>query len=118
VLNRSPDKARALAGRFGCAWGPLGVAGAARVERFGDLIVQATGAGMEPQAGLDPLPEYRFRGTEVLFELIYEPPETPIALRARSAGCRVIPGFEMLLAQARIQFRLHTNREYPEGLYS
>jgi hypothetical protein len=24
----------------------------------------------------------------------------------------------MLLAQARIQFRLHTNREYPEGLYS
>ena len=72
---------------------------------------------MQPQLGVDPLPGYRFRGTEVLYELIYKPPVTPIAARARRAGCRVIPGFEMLLAQARSQFRLHTERDYPEGLY-
>jgi len=117
VLNRTPERAAALAGRFGCAWGGLDAAGLARLEGYSDLVVQATGAGMEPQAGADPLPEYRFRGTETLFELIYEPEDTPIVTRARKAGCRVIRGFEMLLAQARTQFRLHTGREYPTGLY-
>ena len=117
VLNRTPAKAAALAERFGCSWGGLDDTGLSRLQQFSGLIVQATGAGMEPQAGIDPLPGYRFRGNEVLYELIYEPAETPIMARAMKAGCRVISGFSMLLAQARYQFRLHTGRDYPEGLY-
>jgi 3-dehydroquinate dehydratase/shikimate dehydrogenase len=117
VLNRTPEKAAALAERFSCAWGGLDDAGMDRLEQFNGLIVQATGAGMEPQGEIDPLPAYHFRGTEVLYELIYEPAETPIVARARKAGCRIISGFSMLLAQARNQFRLHTGCDYPEGLY-
>ena len=117
VLNRSPDKAAALGRRFGCEWGGLDGAGLSRLEHYSELIVQATGAGMEPQAEVDPLPAYRFRGTETLYELIYASEETPMLRRARTAGCRIISGFDMLVAQAREQFRLHTGRDYPQGLY-
>ncbi|MBN1837174.1 MAG: 3-dehydroquinate dehydratase, partial [Spirochaetales bacterium] len=117
VLNRTPERAAALAARFGCAWGGLDAPGLARLEEYGELIVQATGAGMGAQAGVDPLAGYRFRGNETLYELVYEPELTPVAARARKAGCTIIPGFQMLLAQARAQFRLHTGQEYPPGLY-
>ena len=60
-----------------------------------DLIVNAT--------PVDPVPEYAFSGHEMVYDLRYEPPETPLMTRARAAGCRVENGFSMLKAQARIQ---------------
>ena len=63
-----------------------------------ELIVNAT--------PVDPIPEYRFRGDELVYDLRYEPAETPLMERARAAGCRVENGFSMLEAQARLQRRI------------
>lgn len=63
-----------------------------------DLIVNAT--------PVDPIPEYAFTGREMVYDLRYEPAETPLMARARAAGCRVENGFSMLQAQARFQRRL------------
>ena len=87
----------------GCALERLG---AAAVEVFHrrpltsgfDLIVNAT--------PVDPVPEYEFTGREMVYDLRYEPPETPLMARARAAGCRVENGFSMLEAQARLQRKL------------
>ncbi len=59
------------------------------------LVVNAT--------PVDPVPEYAFCGSEMVYDLRYEPPETPLMARARAAGCRVENGFSMLKAQARLQ---------------
>jgi 3-dehydroquinate dehydratase/shikimate dehydrogenase len=124
VLNRTESKARALARRFGCAWGGLYARGAERMREFSELIVQSTTVGMTaaeggspaPRSGpADPLPGYHFRGTELVYDLVYSPALTPLLARAQAAGCRTIGGISMLEAQGRAQFRLFTGRDYPEA---
>ncbi|POR04766.1 hypothetical protein AU468_02390 [Alkalispirochaeta sphaeroplastigenens] len=74
-----------------------------------DILVQTTSVGMSenPQ---DPVPRYVFTGREVVYDIIYTPPETPLLKRARAAGCRVINGQEMFERQASAQFRLFIER--------
>ncbi len=67
-----------------------------------DLIVNAT--------PVDPIPEYAFRGDELVYDLRYEPPVTPLMARASAAGCRVENGLSMLKAQARGQLALFAAR--------
>jgi 3-dehydroquinate dehydratase/shikimate dehydrogenase len=111
VLNRTPARARALARRFGCEWGGLDRAGLERLREPCALIVQTTPVGLHG-AG-DPLQGYRFRGEELVYDLVYVPPLTPLLARAQAAGCRTIGGLAMLRAQAAAQFRLFTGRELP-----
>jgi shikimate 5-dehydrogenase len=49
-----------------------------------------------------------------VFDLVYTPPETPLLALARSAGCRVVPGTEMFIHQAREQFFHVTGIRVPE----
>jgi len=111
VLNRTPEKAEQLAGRFGCRAGPLTSFRAVSP----DVVVNATPVGMHPDRSsllsADDLDE----GTTV-FDLVYTPPETPLLAIARKAGCRVIPGTEMFIHQAREQFFHVTGIRVPEAL--
>lgn len=68
-----------------------------------DLVVQTTPVGM---SGDDPAPGYRFRGTEVVYDIIYTPPRTPLLERAAAAGCVTIGGQAMFDTQAELQSRL------------
>ncbi|MBA7668777.1 Shikimate dehydrogenase (NADP(+)) [subsurface metagenome] len=113
ILNRSLERARALARSFGCAYSGLNRQGQALMENYSDLIVQATSVGMEPEVEGDPLPGYHFRGTEIVYDLVYKPPLTRFLKRAGDSGCTVIQGLEMLRAQAGAQFKLFTGRDYP-----
>jgi 3-dehydroquinate dehydratase/shikimate dehydrogenase len=113
ILNRSPEKAAALAEVFGCRHGGLDAQGLALLEENNDLIVQTTPVGMEPQEAQDPLPDYVFRGSEIVYELIYKPERTRLLARAQAAGCAVISGYAMLKAQARAQFKLFTGHALP-----
>jgi 3-dehydroquinate dehydratase/shikimate dehydrogenase len=118
VLNRTEERARELARQFPVEAGPLDGEGASRAALHSDLIVQASSAGMAPggRSDGDPFPEYRFRGHEVVYELVYAPPVTRFLERATQAGCRILQGRAMLLAQAREQFRLFTGRDLPEAV--
>ncbi len=60
-----------------------------------DVLVNAT--------PVDPIPDYRFTGRELVYDLRYVPEVTPLMARAAKAGCRVENGFSMLKAQARGQ---------------
>ena len=63
-----------------------------------DVLVNAT--------PVDPIPGYRFTGSELVYDLRYVPATTPLMERAAAAGCRVENGFTMLAAQARAQRRI------------
>jgi len=116
VCNRTVEHARGLAEAFGAEYAGLDADGLRAAGKGADLIVQTTSVGMAPRQDLDPASALRFRGNELIYELIYAPAETPLVRRALAAGCRVVYGWQMLLAQARRQFLLFTGREYPRDL--
>ena len=92
--------------------GGIALSRAARAARECDLIIQATPVGMQPD---DPslLPPEAFRPGQVVFDLIYNPAETPLLATARAAGARTANGLGMLLHQGARAFRLWTNRHPP-----
>jgi 3-dehydroquinate dehydratase/shikimate dehydrogenase len=114
ILNRTAEKAADLGREFGCEHGALDRRGLDRVAGFRDLIVQTTSLGMIPWETEDPLAGYEFDGSEVVYDLVFNPPETIMLARARSAGCITIRGGRMLVAQALHQFKLFTGEDYPE----
>jgi 3-dehydroquinate dehydratase/shikimate dehydrogenase len=113
IVNRTPGKARALAESFDCEWAGLDGYGMARIRENADLIVQATSVGMEPETRNDPLPDYRFSGSETVYDLVYQPLKTVFLARALQAGCRTVSGLDMLFAQGAAQFEHYTGRRYP-----
>jgi 3-dehydroquinate dehydratase/shikimate dehydrogenase len=118
ILNRTEERAKRLAETFHCTWAGLTDEGMKQIDAFSDIIVQTTSVGMEPETSANPIPDYIFKGHEVVFDIVYNPPITVLLKKAQQAGCRIIQGKEMLLGQAFAQFRLFTGREYPdqEGL--
>ena len=116
VLNRTVERGRGLAGAQGVFHAGLDEKGFHLAEQFRDLVVQTTSVGMAPADQADPAPEYRFREGQVVYELVYAPGMTKFLLRARGAGCRIVQGRQMLIAQAMEQFRLFTGMAYPPHL--
>ncbi len=124
IVNRSLARAQRLAAELGAEAVALGAADlAARVAGHRDLIVQATSVGMQAHAGTpqpgggagvaDPVAALPLAGHEIVYDVVYTPPDTPLVRRARAAGCQVITGGEMLLSQACEQFRLFTGQDFP-----
>lgn len=102
IVNRTDRRAEELAAEFEVRWRPLEKPWQAE-SRF-ELVVQTSSAGMEPNSEIDPLPDFRFCGSEVVYELIYVPAVTCFLQRAIDAGCIALGGSEMLQAQGVLQF--------------
>ena len=113
ILNRTVERARTLAAAFGTASGGIDGQGMEAARDYRDLVVQTTSAGMAPREEADPAPGLDFSGHEIVYELVYAPERTLFLRRAITAGCRVLYGRQMLVAQALRQFRIFTGVEYP-----
>lgn len=80
-----------------------------------DVLVNAIPAGRDA-AVESPIAGAALDG-EIVFDLVYAPPETRLLADARAAGCMTIGGLEMLVAQAEQQFALWTGQLPPPGLF-
>ncbi|MCX7025155.1 MAG: type I 3-dehydroquinate dehydratase [Spirochaetes bacterium] len=116
IVNRTMWRAKALAERFGFEWAGQNERAVEMLGRYSDLIVQTTSMGMNGGVPGDPLELYEFTGREAVYDLIYNPRETPFLARAREAGCRCANGIGMLREQAAEQFELFTGTAYPSDL--
>lgn len=93
IANRTADKARDLAVRFGCAGGGFDeLAG----HRF-DLVINATAASLA--GDLPPLPTDVFAPGAMAYDMMYGR-ETPFIVFARERGARTADGLGMLVEQA------------------
>jgi shikimate dehydrogenase len=104
VANRTADKARALARRYGAAAG--GGYDELRAEQF-DLLVNATSAGLAAEA--PPLPAGVFAPRALAYDMVYGR-DTPFLALARAAGARACDGSGMLVEQAAESFLLWRGR--------
>jgi 3-dehydroquinate dehydratase/shikimate dehydrogenase len=116
ILNRTVHKARNTASAYKFAWGGLDNRGIEMMDKYSDIIIQATPAGMEENDSGDPVSMYSFSGRENVMDLIYYPEKTAFLKRAADAGCLVHNGYDMFIRQAQYQYALFTGKEFPEYL--
>ena len=80
-----------------------------------DVLVNATPVGTVPAIDETPLPGAPFTG-ELVYDLVYNPPDTQLLKDARAAGCRTLGGLDMLVAQAQRQFAWWTGSQPPDAV--
>jgi shikimate dehydrogenase len=93
----------------------LATGGANGALREAELIVNCTPAGTRGSGaeGASPLAPEEIPGGAVVFDLVYNPPETPLVAAARSRGATAVSGLGMLVYQAAESFRLWTGQDAP-----
>jgi len=109
VVNRTTERARALAGSLGCRWALPGQIG--RLEA--DCLINTTPLGMFPDTDLTPLGEEFLVHFPRVMDMIYNPVRTRLLREAEAAGCAVRSGVGMFVHQGAEQIRLWTGREPP-----
>jgi len=109
ILNRTPETAQKLARQ-------------AKAKTFRrdqlakthfDVIINATPAGMhgvKPASILEP----KEINARLVFDLVYNPIDTPLIRMAREKGIAVVTGVEMFVHQGARQFEIWTGKPAPE----
>jgi 3-dehydroquinate dehydratase/shikimate dehydrogenase len=109
ILARDRARAAELAAAVGGAHDPLD---ALALHPF-DILINATPLGSGAAPGETPVHVTLHRQAAVVFDMVYEPRETPFLRDAGAAGCATIDGLQMLVAQGAAQFETWTGREAP-----
>lgn len=94
VVNRTPERARALAA-------DLGVDAAARPGPC-DVLVNCTSIGLDPDDAKDGIASLGLAGLappEVVVDLVYAAAPTPVETWATDGGSRFVDGLEVLVRQ-------------------
>lgn len=109
VVNRTPEAAQKLAKQA--------KAKTIKYEQLAkanfDVILNATPIGMrghKPQSWLNP----EQLNARLVFDMVYNPIETPLLRMAREKGLAVITGVEMFVQQGARQFEIWTGKPAPE----
>ena len=114
ILNRTPESAQKLARQAGAKT----IRREAVAKTGFDVIINATPVGMAG-AGTAKHPLEPILGPEdltarIVFDLVYNPIETPLLRMARQKGIAVISGVEMFVQQGARQFEIWTGKPAPE----
>jgi 3-dehydroquinate dehydratase/shikimate dehydrogenase len=109
ILNRTPQTAQKLAREA--------KAKTIRREQVAkttfDVIINATSVGMHGAKSQHVL-EPKEINARYVFDLVYNPVETPLLRMARQKGIAVITGIEMFVQQGARQFEIWTGKRAPE----
>jgi len=109
ILNRTAETAHKLARQSGAKT----IKKDAVAKTAFDVIINATPIGM---AGIkaNQLLEAKDLNTKLVFDLVYNPLETPLLRMARQKGIPIITGIEMFVQQGARQFEIFTGKPAPE----
>ena len=111
VFARDVKKAESLAEKFNADLQELG---STSFDGF-DVVINATPLGTAgPEETETPARAAQLRGARLAYDLVYNPTETQFLREAQGAGCDVLGGLGMLVAQATEQFTLWTGLQPPE----
>ncbi len=80
------------------------------------VVIHCSPVGMYPKINQTLVPKKLFRPGQKVMDIVYNPFETRLLREAKQAGCKTIPGIEMFLNQAVVQFELWTGKKAPKNL--
>ena len=106
IYNRTAPKGEKLAAEFGCCAAPLD----ALQNLEAKLLINCTSVGMYPDSNAAPVPKQYIKKGMVVFDTVYNPPETLLLKQAKEIGAKTISGMEMFINQACGQFKLFTGQ--------
>jgi 3-dehydroquinate dehydratase/shikimate dehydrogenase len=109
ILNRTPETAQKLARQAGAKT----IKRDALAKQPFDIIINATPAGMSGNKTAAILAPEELNA-RIVFDLVYNPIETPLLRMARQKGIAVITGVEMFVQQGARQFEIWTGKPAPE----
>ena len=120
IANRTLARAETLAGEFeatgaGVEAVPMEESALAGVCKNADLIVNTTSMGMRHGAaeGETPLKASTIQPQTLVYDLVYNPAETPLLVEAKAAWAKTLGGLPMLVYQGAASFELWTGRPAP-----
>jgi len=82
-------------------------------NRF-DVLINSTTCGMKGSKQALPIEENELNAS-LVFDMVYNPLETPLLKLARSRGLHVVTGLEMFIQQGARQFEIWTGKPAPEA---
>jgi shikimate dehydrogenase len=113
LLNRSVEKAHAIAGEIGKRWPAVRVTVGYPTASV-DLTLNATSLGLKSE---DPLPfdgkQFALKQTAAVYDMVYRPAETALLKAAKAAGCRAANGLGMLLYQGAKALEIWSGKPAP-----
>lgn len=109
ILNRTAETAQKLAKQSGSK----AIKKEAVAKTPFDVIINATPIGMAGQKGTHLL-DAKDLNTRLVFDLVYNPIETPLIRLARQQSIPFITGVEMFVQQGARQFEIWTGKPAPE----
>ncbi len=109
ILNRTPETAAKLAKQSGAKV----IKREALAKSSFDVIFNATPVGMSGQNHA-PILTPEELNTKFVFDLVYNPIDTPLIRMARQADIPVITGVEMFVQQGARQFEIWTGKPAPQ----
>ena len=109
ILNRTAETAQKLARQSGSKT----IKKEALAKTSFDAIINATPVGMAGNKAPQIL-EAKDLNTRLVFDLVYNPLETPLLHLARQKGIAIITGVEMFVQQGARQFEIFTGKPAPE----
>ena len=78
------------------------------------LIINCTPLGMTPHIDASPWPDnLPFRPGQIVYDLVYNPPETRLIQQAQADGACAVNGLGMLLHQGALAWQLWTGQPAP-----
>ena len=120
IANRTVERAESLSAeirRAGVQTAAFGIAEPdflSACERA-DLIVNSTSVGMlhGPAEGKSPIPASAIPPGCVVYDMVYNPPNTPLLTDAEETGAKAVGGLPMLVYQGAAAWTRWTGREAP-----
>ncbi len=113
ILNRTPETAAKLARQSGAkVFKRESLHHKTNPASF-DVIINSTPVGMAGNKGAQILAPEELR-TKFVFDLVYNPVDTPLIRMARQQNIGVITGVEMFVQQGARQFEIWTGKPAPE----
>ncbi|MCL2348347.1 MAG: shikimate dehydrogenase, partial [Planctomycetaceae bacterium] len=73
-----------------------------------NILANCTPVGMHPNVDETPFEKSALREGMIVFDAVYNPENTLFIKNAKAKGCIAVPGIEMFVGQACLQFRLFT----------
>jgi shikimate dehydrogenase len=119
LLNRTPQKTAVLTEALNSKFHtkivsvPLTSESIRDSLKGADILVNATSVGMYPNHAQSPVKAECLSSNLAVMDIIYHPVKTKLAKAAKSSGCKVISGVEMLLFQGAASFEIWTGKHAP-----
>ncbi len=101
-LNRTKRKAITLANIFG---GKV-IDSKELKELKLDIIINTTPLGMHPNRDISPMPDYKFKPHQTVFDMVYHPMDTQLIKQAKKNKAKIIYGLDMFVGQGLKQIEL------------